>query len=64
MPAPAPEIMADSERAYVSSFFSEDPDYFTLHCRQDDELTIVASEPLTNTVEWKPMPNGAIIEIA
>lgn len=53
-------IMADDQRAYVASFFNEEPDYFTLHYSQDRGRLIVASDPLPGDERWAEIANGTV----
>jgi len=53
-------IIADKERAYLASFFNEDPDYFTLHCSRAPGKTIIASEPLAGHERWEKVPNATV----
>ena len=53
-------IMADDQRAYVASFFNEDPDYFTLHYSQERGLLIVASDPLPGDERWVKIANETV----
>ena len=53
-------IMADEQRAYVASFFNEEPDYFTLHCSQDGGQLIVASDPLPGSERWGKIANETV----
>jgi len=57
-------ILADEERAYVASFFNEDPDYFTLHCSQEQGRLIVASDPLPGEEHWGKIANGTVRELS
>lgn len=53
-------IIAEKERSYVTSFFNEDPDYFTLHASHARGKTIVASDPLPGLEQWEELPNGTV----
>jgi predicted glutamine amidotransferase len=53
-------IIAERERAYLASFFNEDPDYFTLHCSHISEKTMVASDPLPGHELWEKVPNETV----
>jgi predicted glutamine amidotransferase len=52
-------IMVKDEAIYVSSFFSEDEKYFTLHYKEVPELTI-CSEPYPSESGWQSMPNDSM----
>lgn len=51
-------LMTDGRRLYLASRFDEDPDYFTLHRREDRWFTAVCSGPLGPG--WKAVPNGTV----
>jgi predicted glutamine amidotransferase len=50
-------LLAEGDRLHVQTFFSEQPDYFTLHVRQHDGSTVVCSAPLADGGDWRPLPN-------
>jgi glutamine amidotransferase len=52
-------IVADKEKAFVASWFNEDPDYFTLRVKKNDEL-IICSEPYPGVADWADIPNRSI----
>ncbi|MFA7290159.1 MAG: hypothetical protein WC055_14885 [Melioribacteraceae bacterium] len=56
-------IIAEKDAAYVSSNFSEDPDYFTLNIYQSDDLTIVSSERFDSGLNWQPVKNNRLEEL-
>lgn len=56
-------IIADPEKAYVASFFNEDPDYFTLRYSKDDDRLIVASDTLPGDAHWQEFPSGTVREL-
>ncbi len=51
-------LLADGERLHVHSFFSEQPDYFTLHARREAGRAVVCSAPLAGDGDWRPLANG------
>jgi glutamine amidotransferase len=53
-------IIAEQDCSYLASFFSEDPDYFTLHCSRTNDKTVVASDPLAGHEHWEKVPNEAV----
>jgi len=57
-------IIADPEKAYLASFFNEDPDYFTLHYSQDDDCLVVASEALPGNERWHKFASGTVRELS
>lgn len=52
--------IVDAERACVSTRFSEDPDYFTLHVRRDEGGFRICSEEYGSVGGWEPIANGAL----
>lgn len=56
-------IIADKEKAFVASNFSEDPDYFTMYCKKSDDKIIVCSEKFPGEIEsdgWTKIKNNSI----
>lgn len=53
-------IIGEKDAAYVSSNFSEDPEYFTLDKYQSDDLTIVSSEKFDSSLNWMPIKNNSL----
>jgi predicted glutamine amidotransferase len=51
-------LLADGERLHVHSFFSEQPDYFTLHAQRRDGRTVVCSAPFAGDGDWRQLPNA------
>lgn len=64
-------VGSDGRRVWVSSTFSEDPEYFTLHRLSDrtsaGALTLVSSEPFplpgAPSARWDPVPNRSTFEM-
>lgn len=55
-------IMTDSEAAYVYSQFSEDAEYFTLHKKNQEDLTMICSDPFIGEKDWEPILNNSLTE--
>lgn len=53
-------IMSDKSSVFVSSTFSEDPDYFTLHYKKTKNNLIICSEPYSNENGWEKFPEGRL----
>ncbi|RMD90324.1 MAG: hypothetical protein D6813_09300 [Calditrichaeota bacterium] len=53
-------IMADKTRVYVTSCFSEDPEYFTLRFKQTNNLLIICSEMYPGETNWLEIKNNSI----
>jgi glutamine amidotransferase len=56
-------ILTDGRRAWVSSYFSEQPEYFTLHISRRPGLVAICSEALGGDRDWSELPNGTIEEL-
>ena len=52
-------LVADKDKAYVASFFNEDPEYFTIHTKTNG-VVIVCSEPYPGESNWVEVPNRSI----
>jgi glutamine amidotransferase len=50
-------ILADGVGAWVSSLFSEDPDYFMLRRKSEGGIRIVCSEPYPGETGWQSIRN-------
>ncbi|MGK9367985.1 class II glutamine amidotransferase [Melioribacter sp. Ez-97] len=55
-------ILADNDFAYVYSKFGEDPDYFTMHKKIEDDLVLVCSDPFPGESGWQKIENESITE--
>ena len=53
-------IIADKQRVYLASQFSEDPDYFTMHTKTSDGRLIICSEAYPGEQDWQPIANQTI----
>ncbi len=53
-------IIADKSRAWVYSFFNQDADYFTMHIKQEDDQTVVCSEPYKDEQDWQRIENQTL----
>jgi glutamine amidotransferase len=53
-------IIADKKSAYVSSDFSEDPDYFTLHYQESADKVIISSEMYSTEGKWQKMKTKTV----
>ncbi len=51
-------IIAHKNDAVVSSNFSEDPDYFTMHYKNENGKTIICSDPFKNENGWGKIENN------
>jgi glutamine amidotransferase len=51
-------VVADTERAHLSTSFTEDPDYFTMREKRGDGWLALCSEPYPGEEDWRPIPNG------
>ncbi len=56
-------ILSDKNASYVYSHFNEEPDYFTMHIKQDESTIIVCSEKLPGENDWMPIQNNSLMEL-
>lgn len=52
-------ILVKGRSIYLSTFFTEDEDYFTMRCREGHEL-ILCSEPFPDEGGWQRIPNETV----
>ena len=55
-------IITDSKAAYVSSHFNEDEEYFTMHCKLNDDMITVCSAPFAGETDWMSINNNSLTE--
>lgn len=56
-------IVATNDTAFVSSFFNEDVEYFTLWKKQDEDEIIICSHPFSIDSDWQPIQNNSLLEL-
>lgn len=56
-------IINDENSAYVYSYFNEDADYFTLHSKIDNNISVVCSEPFRGETGWNKISNNSLTEL-
>jgi glutamine amidotransferase len=54
-------IMAKSKAVYLSTFFTEDEEYFTIHYKEGPEL-VICSEAFPSEEGWRSIANGTVRE--
>jgi hypothetical protein len=52
-------IMVKDRTIYLSTFFQGDPEYFTMHCKENREL-ILCSELFPSEQGWRDIPNDSV----
>ena len=52
-------IMVNEDGIFVSSYFTQDEDYFTMHHKQGREL-VICSEPYPAEKNWYPIANDSV----
>lgn len=52
-------IMVKDRTIYLSTFFQGDPEYFTMHCKENREL-ILCSEPFPSEQGWMDIANDSV----
>ena len=55
-------IITTKEKAYVSSDFSEDPDYFTMSYKKEDDRITICSVPFNDETDWLKIKNNSVEE--
>ncbi len=53
-------IIAEAGRAYVGSFYNEEPEYFTLRISRGPGKIVLASEPLAGDERWSGIANNTV----
>jgi predicted glutamine amidotransferase len=53
-------LIADRERAYVSSAPSEDPEYFTMRLRRRGDELVLCSDPYPGEPGWEVVPTSGV----
>jgi predicted glutamine amidotransferase len=56
-------VVGGEGRFVVGTSFNEDHEYFTLHAKRTEGMTVVCSGAYAGDPGWSPLPNGAIEEI-
>ena len=56
-------IMSDGEQSWLSTRYSENPDYFQMHQRQDGAIKLVCSQPFADESDWTPIPNNTTVSL-
>lgn len=50
-------IIAREDKAYVTCFYNEDPDYFNLRYKKDDSTLVICSDVFNGETGWKLIEN-------
>lgn len=53
-------IITDGEKAYVSSLFNEEEEYFTMQFKKDQNQLVICSEPYPGETDWQTIKNNSI----
>ena len=56
-------IMSDGEQSWLSTRYSENPDYFQMHRKQDGAINLVCSQPFVGESGWSTFDNNTTILI-
>lgn len=56
-------ILSDGVQSYLSTSYSENPEYFQMHEKQDGVLKLVCSQPFASDSGWTPIPNNTTVLI-
>jgi predicted glutamine amidotransferase len=52
-------IMVKDRKIYLSTFFQGDPEYFTMHCKENGRL-VLCSDPFPSEQGWRGIPNDSV----
>jgi predicted glutamine amidotransferase len=52
-------IMVKDRMIYLSAYFQGDPDYFTMHCKENREL-VICSEAFPSEQGWRAIANDSV----
>jgi len=55
-------IMANSASAYLSSYFNEDQEYFTMYVKASNSSIVICSDPFIGEEDWQRIENNSITE--
>lgn len=55
-------IITTKEKAFVSSDYSEDPDYFTMSFKIEDDKLTICSDPFEGETNWQKIENNSVRE--
>jgi len=56
-------ILCDGVQSWLSTAYSENPDYFQMHQKQHDDLSLVCSQPFADEPGWTAIPNNTTVLI-
>ncbi len=57
-------LILSGEALFALRKYRKDKDYYTLFLRAESDLIIVASEPLDDSLRWRPFANGELVELS
>ena len=56
-------ILSDGEQSCVSTSYSEDPAYFQMYRKQNNDMQLVCSRPLAGEPDWCAIENNTTIQL-
>ncbi len=56
-------IMSDGQQHSLSTNYSETPEYFQMHQKQTDDMSLVCSRPFAGESDWQPIENNQTIAL-
>ena len=56
-------LLSDGEQSCVSTSYSEDPEYFQMYRKQDNDMQLVCSRPLRGERDWCAIENNTTIQL-
>jgi predicted glutamine amidotransferase len=56
-------IISDGNTSWLSTNYSENPDYFQMFLKQDGDLKLVCSHPFANQTDWNRIDNNTTVSL-
>ncbi|MCP4487061.1 MAG: hypothetical protein GY820_07050 [Gammaproteobacteria bacterium] len=56
-------IMSDGDQHLLSTNYNEAPDYFQMHKKQTNNVSLVCSQPFPDENDWQPIANNSTIKL-
>jgi len=57
-------LLLAGDSVFALRYYRKDPDYYTLYLHAGDEAVTVASEPLDDSLGWRPLENRELVELS
>ena len=56
-------ILSDGVQSWLSTSYSENPDYFQMQQKQHGDIKLVCSRPFAGESDWMPIPNNTTVSL-